>query len=78
MKKGFYQALSLHEDTLEDLQTRFSRLSGRQRLRLHVGGILFIGLGLYIIWRTLMAVAGLFPHSSTAHVWKDTHYMFIL
>jgi hypothetical protein len=76
--KGLYQALSLRDDTLEDLQSRFSRLSGRQRLRLHVGGILFIGLGVYIIWRTLMAVVGLFPHSSSAHVWKDTRYMFVL
>jgi len=78
LKKGIYQALSLDEDTIAGLQTRFNRLSRRQRLRIHVGGILFIGLGLYILWKTLMAVAWLFPGCSRPHLWQDTHYMFVL
>ena len=78
LTKGIYKALSLDEDTIEGLQARFNRLSRPQRLRVHVGGILFIGLGLYIIWKTLMAVASLFPGFSTPHLWRDTHYMFVL
>lgn len=78
LKEGIYQALSLNDDTLEGLQHRFNLLSRRQRLRLHVGGILFIGLGMYIMWKALMAVVWLFPHASTPHLWRDTQYMFVL
>lgn len=61
-------------DNWEDLTTR-------ERLRLHVGGFLFIGLGIYIIWRTILLVAWLFkPHvmMDSQISWPDARYLFVL
>jgi len=59
-----------------------SILSRKERLRLHIGGLLFIGLGIYIIYRTVLAVSTLFtPISGTVHPlppWNTTRYAFIL
>ena len=54
----------------------------RERLRLHIGGLLFIGLGIYIIYRTVLTVGTLFiPVSLTVRplpAWNTTRYAFIL
>jgi hypothetical protein len=54
----------------------------RERLRLHIGGLLFIGLGIYIIYRTFLVVGTLFvPVSDTIRplpAWNSTRYAFIL
>jgi hypothetical protein len=73
-----YEPLSVDDVSLSDQWNRLNRLTRRQRLRLHVGGLLFIGLGVYIIWRTLVLIFGLFPQSSTHYSWQNTRYMFVL
>ena len=55
--------------------TRVIRLTRRQR---HVGGLLFVTLGCYIIYRTFLAVFGLFPDPSIGQIWPKTRYMFVL
>lgn len=59
-----------------------SVLSRKERLRLHIGGFLFIGLGIYIIYRTVLSVSTLLtPISSAVHPlppWNTTRYAFIL
>jgi hypothetical protein len=59
-----------------------SILSRKERLRLHIGGLVFIGLGIYIIYRTVLAVSTLFTPISSAvrplPPWNTTRYAFIL
>jgi hypothetical protein len=77
-----YQLLKKDErdEALEELNT-WSYLTTRERLRLHVGGFLFIGLGLFIIWRTTILVLSLLASDSPMHAllgWSDTRYVFVL
>lgn len=58
--------------------SRWETLSRRERLRVHIGGLLFIGLGCYIIWRTIVVLLGLFPATTTEHLWQNTRYVFVL
>lgn len=53
-----------------------------ERLRLQIGGLLFIGLGVYLIYRTVFIVSTLFnpaPGSlKPLPAWNSTRYAFIL
>jgi hypothetical protein len=55
-----------------------SRVIGLTRRQRHIGGLLFITLGCYIIYRTFLAVFGLFPTPSIGQTWPKTKYMFVL
>ena len=57
------------------------KLTLKQRLRLYVGGTCFIGLGAYIIWKTIVIVLGLLIESrevSTWNGWPEINYIFVL
>src|SRR5262245_42134822 len=41
----------------------------RQRLRLYIGGALFICVGGYIIWKATLLLLGLFAATSSARSW---------
>ena len=57
------------------------RLPFKQRLRLYVGGACFIGLGAYIIWKTILILLGLLtvnPAVSPWSGWPQVKYIFVL
>jgi hypothetical protein len=76
-KDGGFASSSLIQMNIGEQWSNFSGLTRRQRLRIHIGGLLFIGLGCYIIWKTFDGVFGLFPHSDTRS-WRNTRHMFVL
>ena len=55
-----------------------SRVIGLTRRQRHIGGLLFVTLGCYIIYHTFLAVFGLFPTPSIGQTWPKTRYMFVL
>jgi len=55
-----------------------SRIIGLTRRQRHLGGLLFIAMGCYIIYRTFIGVLGLFPTLSIGQTWPKTRYMFVL
>jgi hypothetical protein len=83
MSKGArYEPVSLEDGEFYDGERRrFDNLTSRERIRLHVGGILFIGVGGYIIWRTILLISSLFTPPATPSSWDGwagTRYTFIL
>lgn len=63
----------------EDQYSAWKRMSFRQRARLHIGGTLFMALGLYIIWRTFLALYSLAPMPVTeGDTWQTARYIFVL
>jgi hypothetical protein len=83
MSKGAnYEPVSLEDGEYYDAERRrFDALTKRERIRLHVGGILFIGVGSYIIWRTILLITSLFsppPTPSSWAGWPATRYTFVL
>jgi hypothetical protein len=80
-KQVRYKLLGKGDSSDEDDGLNWDNLTPRERLRLHVGGFLFIGLGIYIIWRTVLLVAWLFkPHAmmDSRISWPDARYLFVL
>ena len=56
-------------------------LTPRERVRRHVAGTLCIGLGVYIIWRTMLIVAWVFtsqPVMLGRVKWPEVRYLFAL
>src|SRR5271154_6176634 len=69
MSKQAESSPLLHDEeqnTSEIDYSDVSTLPRRERLRLHIGGLLFIGLGIYIVYRTVLTVGTLFPPISSA------------
>ena len=74
-----YEPLSIEDaDTGYYRSNILNKLSKRHRLRVYIGGLLFIGLGGYFIWKTVLVVSSLFPQAPMLHPWKDARYLFVL
>jgi hypothetical protein len=86
-KQADESAPLLHNEEEEDNASEIdyndlSVIPPREWLRLNIGGLLFIGLGVYIIYRTVLTVGTLFIPISLAvrplPAWNTTRYAFIL
>ena len=70
--------------SVEDVETGYYRsnllnkLTKRQRLRVYIGGLLFIGLGSYFICKTVLVLVSLFAQTPVVHPWRDARYLFVL
>ena len=74
-----YEPLSVEDaDTGVYQRNVLNKLSHRHRLRVYIGGLLFIGLGIYFIWKTALVLLGLFAQVPISHPLKDARYLFVL
>ena len=76
-----YEPLSVEDVAIGDHRsTVLSKLTIRRSTRFYIGRLLFIGLGSYFIWKTVVNLLSPIPQAQAQrpHLWRDSRYLFVL